>query len=99
VSSELDAQARRGQNRDTGPKTTIYADATSYARNLAWRPIGPANHSGRIVDLAVDPTDHNVWYIAGVGRDLENHEPRPELQPGLWAEAALHDWRYRDGSQ
>jgi photosystem II stability/assembly factor-like uncharacterized protein len=64
VSSELDAQARRGQNRDTGPKTTIYADATSYARNLAWRPIGPANHSGRIVDLAVDPTDHNVWYIA-----------------------------------
>src|SRR5262245_55987781 len=31
---------------------------------LAFRSIGPANVSGRIVDLAVDPRDKSVWYVA-----------------------------------
>jgi photosystem II stability/assembly factor-like uncharacterized protein len=31
---------------------------------LAFRGIGPALTSGRIVDLAVDPTDTRVWWIA-----------------------------------
>ncbi len=33
---------------------------------LAFRSIGPAFMSGRIADIAIDPTDDSVWYI-GVG--------------------------------
>ena len=29
-----------------------------------WREVGPALTSGRIADLAVDPQDPNIWYIA-----------------------------------
>jgi photosystem II stability/assembly factor-like uncharacterized protein len=31
---------------------------------LSFRSIGPAVSSGRIVDLAVDPRDRSVWYVA-----------------------------------
>ncbi|MEL7047009.1 MAG: glycosyl hydrolase, partial [Pseudomonadota bacterium] len=31
---------------------------------LALRPVGPALTSGRIADLAVDPTDHATYYVA-----------------------------------
>ena len=31
---------------------------------LEFRCIGPANVSGRIVDLAVDPRDKSLWYVA-----------------------------------
>jgi photosystem II stability/assembly factor-like uncharacterized protein len=31
---------------------------------LSFRSIGPAFTSGRIGDIAVDPTDHDTWYIA-----------------------------------
>ena len=31
---------------------------------LSFRSIGPAISSGRIVDLAVDPRDKSVWYVA-----------------------------------
>src|SRR5438105_1534755 len=34
---------------------------------LELRPIGPALTSGRIIDLAVDPRDGRVWYIATAG--------------------------------
>ena len=34
---------------------------------LELRPIGPAVASGRILDLAVDPRDSRVWYIATAG--------------------------------
>jgi photosystem II stability/assembly factor-like uncharacterized protein len=34
---------------------------------LELRPIGPALTSGRILDLAVDPRDERVWYIATAG--------------------------------
>ena len=29
-----------------------------------WQSIGPAVASGRIADIAVDPTDRSVWYVA-----------------------------------
>ena len=32
--------------------------------NLKFRNIGPAFMSGRISDLAIDPTNENVWYVA-----------------------------------
>ncbi|MEZ4415415.1 MAG: glycosyl hydrolase [Gemmatimonadota bacterium] len=31
---------------------------------LRWRNIGPAMASGRIADVAIDPTDRSVWYVA-----------------------------------
>ena len=32
--------------------------------SLRWRSIGPAVASGRIADIAVDPTDRSTWYVA-----------------------------------
>ncbi|MCB0639088.1 MAG: glycosyl hydrolase, partial [Lewinella sp.] len=31
---------------------------------LEWRNIGPAFMSGRIADIAINPQDDNVWYVA-----------------------------------
>ena len=31
---------------------------------LEWRNLGPALMSGRIIDIAVDPTDRSTWYVA-----------------------------------
>jgi photosystem II stability/assembly factor-like uncharacterized protein len=33
-------------------------------KGLEWRGIGPALMSGRIADIAVDPTDRSTWYVA-----------------------------------
>ncbi len=35
-------------------------------KGLSWRSIGPAFMSGRIADIAIDPTDRATWYV-GVG--------------------------------
>ena len=43
------------------------ADTTklaSLAGSLRFRSIGPALTSGRISDVAVDPTNKKVWYVA-----------------------------------
>lgn len=37
---------------------------TSTVKGLSFRLVGPALTSGRIADIAVDPVDHNTWYIA-----------------------------------
>ncbi len=37
---------------------------------LRWRSIGPAVASGRIADIAVDPTDRSVWYVAASSGNL-----------------------------
>lgn len=39
------------------------AEATLLA-GLRFRPLGPAFMSGRIADIAVDPTDRSTWYVA-----------------------------------
>jgi photosystem II stability/assembly factor-like uncharacterized protein len=31
---------------------------------LEWRGIGPALMSGRVADIAVDPVDRSIWYVA-----------------------------------
>jgi photosystem II stability/assembly factor-like uncharacterized protein len=43
-------------------KESKYGEKTFAGLEL--RPIGPAMISGRIVDLAVDPNDKRVWYLA-----------------------------------
>lgn len=37
---------------------------TKLFSNFKFRNIGPALMSGRIADLAIDPTNENVWYVA-----------------------------------
>lgn len=58
------AQGRRGGGRgaasDSGPADPF----TSAVRAMRLRLIGPAVISGRISDVAVDPTDHDTWYVA-----------------------------------
>ena len=46
-------------NAKAGPKP----DNDTFS-GLPFRPIGPANVSGRIVDMAVDPRDKSLWYVA-----------------------------------
>jgi photosystem II stability/assembly factor-like uncharacterized protein len=46
-------------------KDSKYGEKTFAGLEL--RPIGPALTSGRIIDLAVDPRDGRVWYIATAG--------------------------------
>ena len=46
------------QSGDEGP--TLNSGLLS---SLRWRSIGPAVASGRIADIAIDPTDRSVWYV------------------------------------
>src|ERR1700687_880435 len=50
---------------------TLLAQESKYGEKtfagLELRPLGPALTSGRIIDLAVDPRDARVWYIATAG--------------------------------
>src|SRR5437870_8913338 len=50
---------------DEKEKESKYGEKTFAGLEL--RPLGPALTSGRIVDLAVDPRDARVWYIATAG--------------------------------
>jgi photosystem II stability/assembly factor-like uncharacterized protein len=46
-----------------GPKPGPKPDNDTFS-GLSFRSIGPAVSSGRVVDLAVDPRDKSVWYVA-----------------------------------
>jgi len=48
------------QKKASGTKST---DSTLFD-NLKFRSIGPAFMSGRIADIAIDPTNENIWYVA-----------------------------------
>jgi len=60
-------QGRRGQRGNQQPERapiTVYASKTDLIGDLELRQVGPANHSGRIVDIAVDPRDRTTFYVA-----------------------------------
>jgi photosystem II stability/assembly factor-like uncharacterized protein len=56
--SSLYAQRKKDSK---GEKSGIEASTVS---GLSFRLVGPALTSGRIADIAVDPNNHNVWYVA-----------------------------------
>ncbi|MEM6455049.1 MAG: glycosyl hydrolase [Acidobacteriota bacterium] len=57
--------AKRGKAKDgASEKVDDGQLKASHLSALSLRSIGPALTSGRIGDLAVDPTDHDVWYVA-----------------------------------
>jgi len=37
---------------------------TETFKNLKFRSLGPAMNSGRIADIAIHPTNENIWYVA-----------------------------------
>lgn len=49
---------RKKQSKESKPKTDISLSAFKF------RNVGPAFLSGRIADIAFDPTDESVWYVA-----------------------------------
>lgn len=56
--SSLYAQRNKDSKEE---KSGIKASTVS---GLSFRLVGPALTSGRIADIAVDPNNHNVWYVA-----------------------------------
>ncbi len=60
LGSVLTLEAQRRRSTSTAAKPL---DAELFS-NLKFRNIGPAFMSGRIADLAIDPTNENVWYVA-----------------------------------
>src|SRR5882762_11836263 len=64
--ASLHAQpAKKADAPDAKEKESKYGEKTFDGLEL--REIGPALTSGRIIDLAVDPRDARVWYIASAG--------------------------------
>ena len=52
------------------------AVTTGYLSALGLRGIGPALMSGRIADVAVDPTNRSVWYVATASSNVWKTENR-----------------------
>lgn len=55
-----DAHAQRKKDQTSDPEPM----ASSLFDSLTLRNIGPAFMSGRIADIAIDPSDPNTWYVA-----------------------------------
>ncbi len=58
ITIQSSAQRRRSSQPQAKPIDSKLFD------NFKFRSIGPAFMSGRIADLAIDPTNENVWYVA-----------------------------------
>ncbi len=57
-------QGAAAEKKDAEKKSPMSSETWS---GLAWRSIGPAITEGRVVDITVDPTDHNRQYVAAAG--------------------------------
>jgi len=51
----------QGNKVDADKKET---DSSSIYNGLKFRSIGPALMSGRIADIAINPLNENIWYVA-----------------------------------
>ncbi|MGA7614249.1 MAG: glycosyl hydrolase [Thermoanaerobaculia bacterium] len=61
VTGSLFAAPPSKSSSDDGKKSGAYTADTF--QGLEFRSIGPAVISGRIADIAVDPSDHHTWYV------------------------------------
>ncbi|MGB0525706.1 MAG: WD40/YVTN/BNR-like repeat-containing protein [Flammeovirgaceae bacterium] len=52
------------RRKRSAPVTVVKPIDSKLLNNLKFRSIGPAFMSGRIADMAIDPTNENVWYVA-----------------------------------
>ena len=74
--------ATKPNNASQEKPTGIKIDS-QWMQQLAWRPIGPANMSGRIADISVDDKDPSLWWIGTAGAGLlktTNHGVKLEHQ-------------------
>ncbi len=55
-------QRRKDAAKDTTEQKSAFSESTFGALKL--RNIGPAFTSGRIADIAIHPSDENIWYVA-----------------------------------
>ncbi len=62
--SGAQAQFRRSRAPEPEESITIYGSREALGRGLAWRALGPVNHSGRVVDVEVDPKHPGTFYVA-----------------------------------
>src|SRR5258708_22683491 len=62
ASTDTKSGESKGESKSDSKNESKYGEKTFAGLEL--RPIGPAMISGRIVDLAVDPKDPRVWYLA-----------------------------------
>ena len=60
LASGLGAQQAGAESEEDGPAELNSGLLSSFR----WRSIGPAVASGRIADIAIDPTDRSTWYVA-----------------------------------
>ncbi|HKY99486.1 MAG TPA: hypothetical protein VJL35_16660 [Gemmatimonadaceae bacterium] len=61
VSTVAGAQAKNNKKQSPPPDSAKFT--TGLLSGLAFRSIGPALTSGRIADVAIDPTDKRTWYV------------------------------------
>ena len=62
--ADADAKVAKATKPEEKPRD-LFASGTF--AGLAFRSIGPAVTSGRIIDIAVHPQHHTTWYVATVG--------------------------------
>ena len=66
-----EAAAEEPKSTETKPKEIADpALPQDWMNEFEWRSIGPANMSGRITDIAVNPKDHNTWWVASASGGL-----------------------------
>ena len=66
----LNAQSQAGKDADRPggkPAAKAVGPTADTLAGLAFRSIGPAVTSGRVIDIAVDPGHPATWYVATVG--------------------------------
>jgi photosystem II stability/assembly factor-like uncharacterized protein len=64
------AKAGKAAAKDDSKKKDEGPMSTATFAGLAFRSIGPALTSGRVIDLAVDPSDARVWWVAAASGGL-----------------------------
>lgn len=63
MSSASPLTAQDSEDSEDSSDKTPQLDASAMS-GLKLRNIGPALTSGRVIDIAVDPTDRSIWYVA-----------------------------------
>ncbi len=71
----LGAQARQARAASTTPPPAAPVSAEALAP-LAFRTLGPGLVTGRVQDVAIDPTNPRVWYVASAFGGLWKTENR-----------------------
>ena len=63
ISSTLAFAQKKKDTKDEKKDEKSGIDASTFS-GLSFRLVGPALTSGRIADIAVDPSNSNIWYVA-----------------------------------